>query len=273
MRSSWPLRTTGSRGGQTGLNRALRRLRHLFNLAIGQGYLENSPFRRGDTVVVHIPRDRERHRRLEAGEGERLLAYAVDSDPWLYALIIVLLETGCRIGEILALMWADVKWRQNVLLIQGDIAKNEEPRDVPMTSLVRALLDMLRHAPDVSEFPSSAFVFGDAVGERVQSARDPWEKLFTAVEITDLHVHDLWREFACRLWESGAPDHEVAAWLGHANIATTSIYLKTNRVTLQKAVKRFDRQRKLCKAIVKLLPIAPKTSAASKRRTGGKSLD
>ena len=110
-------------------------------------------------------------------------------------------------------------------------------------------------------------------GEHVPSARDPWEKLCTAVEITDLHVHDLRREFACRLRESGAPDHEVAAWLGHANISTTSIYLKTNRVTLQKAAKRFDRQRKLCKAIVKSLPIPLKTGTASKRRTGGKSLD
>ena len=223
--------------------------------------------------MVHIPRDRERHRRLEAGEDERLLAHAADSDPWLYALIIVLLETGCRIGEILALTWANVKWRENVLLIEGDVAKNEEPRDVPMTALVRALLEMRRHAPDGFEFSSSAFVFGDAVGEHVQLAREPWEKLCTAVAITDLHVHDLRREFACRLRESGAPDHEVAAWFGHANISTTSIYLKTNRVTLQKAAKRFDRQRKLCKAIVKSLPIAPKTNTPSKRRTGGKSLE
>ena len=273
VRSGWPLRTTGSRGGQTGPNRALKRLHHLFNWAIGRGYLETSPFRRGDTVVVHIPRDRERHRRLEAGEDERLLAHASDSDPWLYALIIVLLETGCRVGEILALTWADVKWRENVLLIEGDIAKNEEPRDVPMTELVRALLEMRRHAPDGSEFPSAAFVFGDAIGKRVRSARDPWEKLCAAVAITDLHVHDLRREFACRLRESGAPDHEVAALLGHANISTTSIYLKTNRVTLQKAAKRFDRQRTLCKAIVKSLPIALKTSTRSKGHMSAKAFD
>ena len=120
-----------------------------------------------------------------------------------------MLETGCRIGEILALTWANVKWRENVLLIEGDVAKNEEPRDVPMTALVRALLEMRRHAPDGFEFSSSAFVFGDAVGEHVQSAREPWEKLCTAVAIADLHVHDLRREFACRLRESGAPDHEV----------------------------------------------------------------
>ena len=109
-------------------------------------------------------------------------------------------------------------------------------------------------------------------------ADDHREALSTAEPVlsdalTDLHVHDLRREFACRLRESGAPDHEVAAWLGHANISTTSIYLKTNRVTLQKAAKRFDRQRKLCKAIVKSLPIAPKTNTPSKRRTGGKSLE
>ena len=183
-----------------------------------------------------------------------------------------MLETGCRIGEILALRWANVKRRENVLLIEGDVAKNEEPRDVPMTELVRALLEMRRHAPDGSAFPSVAFVFGDAVGNRVRSARDSWERLCAAVGITDLHLHDLRREFACRLRESGAPDHEVAAWLGHANISTTSIYLKTNRVTLQKAAKRFAKQRKLCKAIASSLPIAARKDASARRQETGKSL-
>jgi integrase len=88
------------------------------------------------------------------------------------------------------------------------------------------------------------------------------------VNIEGLHIHDLRREFACRLRESGAPDHEVAAWLGHANISTTSTYLKTNRLTLQKAAKRFERQRKLCKAVVNTVAQAAKlaASAGSKNR-------
>jgi hypothetical protein len=53
------------------------------------------------------------------------------------------------------------------------------------------------------------------------------------------------------LRESGAPDHIVADWLGHANITTTSTYLKTNRVSLQQYLKRFEAHRKNYKPIVK----------------------
>ena len=99
------------------------------------------------------------------------------------------------------------------------------------------------------------------------SSRRPWERFCAAVGITNLHLHDLRREFACRLRETGAPDHEVADWLGHANISTTSTYLKMNRVSLQKAAKRFDRQRKLCKAIVNSLPSASGKASSIHRDT------
>ena len=47
--------------------------------------------------------------------------------------------------------------------------------------------------------------------------------------ISELHFHDLRRELASTLRESGAPDHIVADVLGHANISTTSRYLKASR--------------------------------------------
>lgn len=110
---------------------------------------------------------------------------------------------------------------------------------------------MRRQGPDGQEFPGDAFVFGNGVGERVASIRRPWEKLLEAAGITGLHFHDLRREFACRLRESGAPDHVVAAWLGHANMSTTSTYLKTNRVGLQLYLKRLEQHQRICKGFAK----------------------
>lgn len=202
----------------------------------------------GEKVVIHIPRDRKRTRRLEPGEEEALLKHA---DPWLHALIVALLETGCRVGELLTLAWADVRWAHNVLLIRDEVAKDADSRDVPMTSRLKAILEMRRHAPDGTEFATSAYVFGNAIGEQVKSTRGPWEQLCETTTITNLHIHDLRREFSCRLRESGAPDHVVADWLGHANIQTTSTYLNTNRVSLQQYLKRFEEHQKNYKLIVK----------------------
>jgi hypothetical protein len=48
-------------------------------------------------------------------------------------------------------------------------------------------------------------------------------------------------------------DHVVAAWLGHANISTTSRYLKTTRSGLQQYLKRFQAHRaERCTPIAKL---------------------
>ena len=54
---------------------------------------------------------------------------------------------------------------------------------------------------------------------------------------------------------------------GVANISTTSTYVKTNRVTLQKAAKRFNRQRNLCKAIANSLPSASGKASSIHRDT------
>lgn len=61
-----------------------------------------------------------------------------------------------------------------------------------------------------------------------------------ALRAIDLHVHDLRREFACRLLESAADLHDVRDFLGHANITTTSKYLKSTPVRLANAIARMQ---------------------------------
>jgi hypothetical protein len=52
----------------------------------------------------------------------------------------------------------------------------------------------------------------------------------------DVHFHDLRREFACRLLESRAELHDVRDFLGHANITTTSRYLRSTPLRLARAL-------------------------------------
>jgi len=87
-------------------------------------------------------------------------------------------------------------------------------------------------APDGERLPETAHVFGNEVGEAVKTIRNDWEKACAKAGIRDLHVHDLRREFACRLLESSADLHDVKDFLGHANITTTSTYLKSTPVRL-----------------------------------------
>jgi integrase len=258
--------------GIVGTNRLLERLRHLFNWAIGEGYIERTPFKRGGVTVVKLEKAAEqpRHRRLESGEEEILLTHA---GPHLYALIVAALETGCRVGELLSLQWRDVRAVDNVLLLPAKKTKTGEARDVPITARLGAILDIRRLDPAGHPFGPDDYVFGNELGKRVSSFKRAWQTLvlkahgytprwkkggWTELDAEskaryrriDLHFHDLRREFASQLREApGISDHEVRDWLGHANITTTSRYLATTRTTLQQARKKFEQHRSRCTSV------------------------
>jgi integrase len=49
-------------------------------------------------------------------------------------LIVAVLETDCRVGELLSLHWRDVREINNVLLLPAKKAKDGEARDVLITA-------------------------------------------------------------------------------------------------------------------------------------------
>jgi integrase len=240
VRDGWK-RRAAAYGGAIGADRALKRLRHFFNWAIEKGYTDATPFKRHGVTMIHYLTEKPRSRRLEAGEEAALLKPA---PPFLYAIITAMLETGMRPGELLALRWRDVKGAG--LLLPAEITKTNEARDVPITQRLKAVLELRKHAPDGTEHPPEAFVFGNEVGERIAygALRQPWEDTCKAAKITGLQIRDLRREFASRLLETpGVVVHTVRDWLGHADLATTSRYLSTTRVGLQQARRAFEENR------------------------------
>jgi integrase len=243
LRRDWTLNTKGARGGTTGPTRALKRLRHFYNWAIEQGHTTTSPFKRGHVNTVHFAKEPGRTRRLEGDEEKRLLKHAVS--PLMRALITAALETGCRVGELLALTWADVKWDDNLLLLPAAITKTREARGVPISQNLKAVLDLRRHAPDGTDHAASARVFGNECAESVRywRVREDWRLTCEAAGVHGVNFHDLRRTSASMLRMSGAPDHVVAAWLGHSNISTTSRYLRASNADLQKQLKAFEAHR------------------------------
>ena len=113
-------------------------------------------------------------------------------------------------------------------------------RVIPVSSELRAVLEMRRTDPKGEEFSPDAYVFGNAVGERRVTIKTAWRNTCRRAGIRDLHFHDLRREFACRLLESSADLHDVRDFLGHANITTTSRYLRSSPVRLARALERME---------------------------------
>ena len=57
-------------------------------------------------------------------------------------------------------------------------------------------------------------------------------------------MHDLRREADSRLLERGADLHTVQLFLDHANISTSSRYLKPSKLALHTTIQRIDAQRR-----------------------------
>ena len=244
----------GIKGGEVGINRLLSRLRHLLSWAVVEGYLPETPFKRGAVTVVKMEAGAEsaRTRRLEPsmtmpggetreGEESRLLRHA---GPHLRALIVAALSTGCRLGELLSLQWSQIRFDEQGqprwLVLPPTKTKTAEGRTVPISSRLKAELAMRRHAPDGAEHGPDAYVFGNECGEQVTSVRTAWEKTCKRAEIKALHFHDLRREFASRLLESRADLHDVQMFLGHAAITTTSRYLQSTPTRLERVLARLE---------------------------------
>jgi integrase len=137
-------------------------------------------------------------------------------------LIVAALLTGCRLGELLSLQWSQIrrddKHQPRWIVLSADRTKTNEARTIPIGTRLRAELEMRRTGPDGKDHAADKFVFGNEVGEQIGSIKTAWRATCRRAGIRGLHFHDLRREFGSRLLESGAAQHDVRDFLGHANI-------------------------------------------------------
>jgi integrase len=229
-------------GGIVTANRNLSFLRGVFNWAIRIGLVERTPFKRGTETVVKLTHELKRTRRLEAGEAERLLdACSQSQNPALRATVEAAIETGCRLGELLSLQWHQIRSTPKPhLFLPAQKTKTKKDRRIPISTRLQAILDMRRTDPNGEDQPATAYVFGNAIGQKNGSIKTAWDRACQRADITDLHFHDLRREAGSRWLDGGVPLQTVRDWLGHSNVSQTSTYLASTSEGEFEAMRRFE---------------------------------
>jgi integrase len=182
-------------------------------------------------------------------------------------LLTTLMETGARVGELLALQWKDVHFDTKTLHIRGvevGAGKTGERKIEISEVLVPVLLDR-QLDPAGKKFKLTAYVFGDAYGDRLTSVKKAWATTLlrasrieprwtekgdydaaTRAQLRDInkHIHDIRHEAACRWLESGLWNlDQIRIRLGHTTIAQTATYLHVEAGSARTAQQAYDAKR------------------------------
>jgi integrase len=115
-----------------------------------------------------------------------------------------------------------------------------------------AVLELVKTDADGKPHAPTAFVFGNAVGERIGSVKTAWRAACARAGITDLRFHDLRHEAASRFVEGAWPLHHVQEMLGHSNLKQTSTYVNAKQVDLVESMRKYDQSRPACKRLANL---------------------
>ena len=223
-------------GGDVASNRTRAALSALFSWAIERGLVDENP------IAKTKPRnERPRDRVLRGDEVARLLAALDDSPEDFRDVVLLLLLTGCRSGEVLALRWREVSTggSEPRLTIAATRAKARQTREVPLIPQAVEVLERRREkGEDDFVFPSES-----ATGHLTRIKKS-WEKMIKHSGIEHATPHDLRRSVAQACLDAGADFAVVSALLGHSHssLGITGVYarpsLDRQRVALELGVTR-----------------------------------
>ncbi len=216
------------------INKAVALARRVLEYAVESGRLSVNPLRKAPFLD---DRNSARSPILEPHEESALLAAC--SPPWLRFLVRILLLSGCRAGEVLALTFDDVDFNRGLFVIRS--SKAGKPREVPIhPALVPDLKARQRAAEEakasnedelearrdttparviVKEDGEPPTIWGVDLAfrravRRVIGSDVPEDK---RIRQKDLRIHDLRHIFCQRAIASGLTTFEVARILGHVD--------------------------------------------------------
>jgi integrase len=208
------------------INKILTILQGVFRRAVRTGALAHNPASEIDRQPVRTSGD---FRVLAPAEIQQLLlAAATPQDAAIFALAAF---AGLRVGELRALRWTDVNFELSLIHVRRsytlghlETPKSGRVRSVPLIAqaaerllLLKARSECLATEDLVFIRPRGGFIDDSCLRRRFYQA-------LAKAGLSHMRVHDLRHTFGT-LAVQAFPLPEVAAFMGHADITTTMIYI------------------------------------------------
>jgi len=210
-------------------NRYLALMKKMFSIAIGEGYADENPVKK---LVLYSESDTLKERILAENEEARLFA---TSSKHLRSILVVGLNSGMRLGEILRLRWSEIDLDAKTIRVEKP--KSGRLRFIPMNKGLFSELKSLESANG-----QSLYVFPNPkTGKPFSTVQKAFYGACRRAGIKGLRFHDLRHSFATRLVQRAGDVITLQSLLGHSNLATTQRYLHANNERNRQAVELLDK--------------------------------
>ena len=217
-------------------NYAVRVLSRIWRAAEARGELPE-----GKNPCGKVPSYRENRRERYLSESEFIRLGEVLSEleaghsgvsAFAIAAIRLLMLTGCRKNEILALEW------KHVDLEVGEIRLPDSKTGSRTVVLSPEAVAVLSGIPKVEGNPH--VIPGKVRGKRLLNLDAPWHLVRDKAGLTDVRVHDLRHSFASKALALGESLPSIGKLLGHSRVETTARYAHLSGNAVREAAVRIS---------------------------------
>ena len=206
------LRLNAGKSPSTVLNE-LSLISQIFDMAIKEWSI---PIPSNPCSQIKKPKvSNQRTRRLSPDEEIALIAASNASRATLLtSLIIIAMETGMRLGELLSLTWDNLSLDKRTAYLP--VTKNGESRTIPLSLKAIEVFKTMPRRIDTKK------VFWSWTNR--DSVVNVWKRTCKRAGISDLHFHDLRHEATSRLANKLSNILELSAVTGHKDLRMLKRY-------------------------------------------------
>lgn len=210
-------------------------LKGIITYALHHQFLMRDPF-----IGIKLPKIKDKQRDfLEKEDVNRLLEYALKNDRAVYGVVLITLNTGLRLGEVIGLHWSQIDFQRRRINVTKkatrfgiqEYAKHGKHRTVFMSDTVFNYLKNLQ-----IQQPFQTLVFNDdgvpLSYEHFKQRR--FDKIVEQAGLRKIRFHTLRHTYASHFVMSGGRIQELQPLLGHSDIKTTMIYAHISESHLEK---------------------------------------
>ena len=212
-------------------NRVIEVIKATFNFGRRLGLQCDNP-----ALAVKRFKEQSRDRFLTAPELRAFFdALAQEPDPWpdFYTLLLL---TGGRKGNVLAMRWADIELERGLWRIGAEDSKNAEPMTVILHARAVQIL-LCRHKANAAANTPSPYVFASSGATcHLVETKGAWRRIRARAGLENVRPHDLRRTLGTWQLLTGASLPIIGRSLGHKSLAATAVYARMSLDSVRDSV-------------------------------------